>query len=287
MQCTFPVVIVRRDGRRSEVPCGQCVSCRVARARVWATRCVHEASYCGSSAFTTLTYRDSDLPRWASLDLDEFTKFWKRLRKSLGSRRIRYYGCGEYGELMGRPHYHVLVFGLRPCSCSKRQSPGEVCRCEDRRAVFDAWGHGGVDRLGVVTYDSARYCADYIGKVVTGRHSYWEYTYRHLQVPFQVMSQGIGRQYVDLNSDELASRMGVTVHGVQVGLPRYYLHRLEKGGKEVRSFLEREYFEVVPSRRRNTWVGAGPYQVFEGDAARLQRDKDATARQWLFRKGAL
>jgi len=37
----------------------------------------------------------------------------KRLRKHYSGRTIRYYMCGEYGENMGRPHYHAVFFNLR------------------------------------------------------------------------------------------------------------------------------------------------------------------------------
>ena len=35
----------------------------------------------------------------------------KRVRKFAGSG-VRFFGCGEYGDRGGRPHYHGLLFGL-------------------------------------------------------------------------------------------------------------------------------------------------------------------------------
>lgn len=268
MQCTSPVTLLDR-GFHQEVPCGVCVSCRMARAREWSTRCLHEAAYWPFSAFVTLTYRDEDLPKGGGLDVRELQRFHKRLRKNLG-RPIRYYACGEYGERTGRPHYHGVYFGLKPCVCQAR--PDEVCQCSDRKVVMESWGHGGVDRLGTVTYDSCRYVADYIGKKVVGRRALE--TYGLQEAPFSVMSRGIGARYVDDHAEQLRSSRTVTVHGVPVGLPRYYMHRLG---------LEAEFSRdsVVPSKRRWRWANRIPLEVVEVEPLREQRDKDALGRQGL------
>ena len=50
-----------------ELPCGQCIGCRLERSRQWAMRCLHEASLYDRNAFITLTYDDSNLPPGGSL----------------------------------------------------------------------------------------------------------------------------------------------------------------------------------------------------------------------------
>lgn len=37
----------------------------------------------------------------------------KRLRKETDIK-LKFYGCGEYGELDQRPHYHLILFGWKP-----------------------------------------------------------------------------------------------------------------------------------------------------------------------------
>lgn len=112
-------------GKPVEIPCGQCIGCRIQRSRQWADRCLMELTqHPEGGYFVTLTYNDMHLPwSWysdpftgeaqASLTLDrrDVQLFLKRLRKSTG-QDLRYFGCGEYGPTTFRPHYHLIIFGL-------------------------------------------------------------------------------------------------------------------------------------------------------------------------------
>jgi hypothetical protein len=46
----------------SEIPCGYCEGCRIARSREWANRCMMELEYHKSAYFVTLTYDDDHVP---------------------------------------------------------------------------------------------------------------------------------------------------------------------------------------------------------------------------------
>ena len=94
-----------------QVPCGQCVGCRLERSRQWAVRCAHEASLYERNCMLNLTYNDANLPSDGSLDYRHFQLFMKRLRKRYGAK-IRFYMCGEYGDTTHRPHYHALLFNF-------------------------------------------------------------------------------------------------------------------------------------------------------------------------------
>jgi hypothetical protein len=110
------------------IPCGQCIGCRLDYSRKWADRMVMESSFHENSWFLTLTYDQAHLPS-SKLILDEQTgevvdspfhtlvkkdmqDFIKRLRKNT-NQKIRYYLVGEYGDETYRPHYHLILFGLK------------------------------------------------------------------------------------------------------------------------------------------------------------------------------
>lgn len=98
------------------IPCGQCTGCRLERSRQWAIRLLKEMKLHDTSSFLTLTYDDKHLPLVGSslrptLRKEDVTLFLKRLRFTLSPKKIRFFQCGEYGELYGRPHHHMILFG--------------------------------------------------------------------------------------------------------------------------------------------------------------------------------
>lgn len=72
-----------RGAKFIQLPCGQCIGCRLAHSRDWATRCVHEAHMHDYNCFITLTYSPEHLPEGGTLVRKHFTDFMKRLRKAL------------------------------------------------------------------------------------------------------------------------------------------------------------------------------------------------------------
>ena len=207
MQCLNPVWL---DSQKLSVPCGKCVMCRIALSREWATRVLHESDYWDQSCFTTLTYNNEHLPKDGSLHKDELQKFFKRLRKYLGLRKMKYFACGEYGDEGHRPHYHAILFGIGLSD-------------SDQQLIRDAWPFGFV-KSGTVTYDSARYVADYVFKKYSGTKK--EEYYGTRQVPFRVSSQGLGLRFALDNQDQIVKNLNITVRGQNVGLPKYYVKKL-------------------------------------------------------------
>lgn len=107
--------------------CGMCVGCRMRRAGDWALRCAHEASLYDDNCVVALTYRDEDLPPHGSLRHRDFQLFMKRVRNNFGP--VRFFMCGEYGELNRRPHYHAVLFSVgfrRDRVLAGKSASGEV-----------------------------------------------------------------------------------------------------------------------------------------------------------------
>lgn len=153
-------------------PCGQCLFCRVNRKRDWISRLLLEAASHPVNQFWTLTYEDERLPnvlppgsprgnyenqvqniigrsdlhavavQGGTLFKPDLALFFKRVRKNYGY--FRYYAVGEYGEKRGRPHYHVLAFGIEISEAS----------------LAETWKLGHV-HIGDVESASINYCVEY------------------------------------------------------------------------------------------------------------------------------
>lgn len=105
------------------------------------------------ASFVTLTYSDENLPNPPFVSKRDLQLFFKRLRKHLGFEKIRYFACGEYGEKLGRPHYHAIVYGL---------NSQDLAHVE---AVYKSWTLGHV-HFGNFNSKTAGYVAGYTCKKV-------------------------------------------------------------------------------------------------------------------------
>lgn len=94
------------------IPCGKCIGCRLAHSRAWAVRCVHESTLHEHNCFLTLTFDDDHLPSDHSVHVRDVQLFLKRLRKSLGDVKVRFFACGEYGEKMIALTIILLSLGM-------------------------------------------------------------------------------------------------------------------------------------------------------------------------------
>ena len=224
--------------QRLQLPCGQCIGCRLEYSRQWANRCMLELQYHMESWFVTLTYDDEHVPRTAyainddgeaapalTLKPRDLELFWKRLRKAHPNDHIRYFACGEYGSSTARPHYHAIIFGLslddlRPY---KRSPQGYDYFVSDSLNI--TWGLGYVV-VGAVTWETCAYTARYIMKKLKGQDASL-YSDLNLVPEFVRMSRkpGIARQYYDDHPDLYKHEyinLKTDVGGLKFRPPRYY-----------------------------------------------------------------
>lgn len=234
------IVFKEPDGLGPPVslPCGRCIGCKLEHSRQWAVRCMHEASMHRANCFLTLTYDDGHVPAYGTLVKSHFQDFMKRLRYHAGVP-IRYYMCGEYGELYRRPHYHACLFGYNfPDLVLHSISNGE--KLYSSGLAQDIWGHG-FCLVGELTFDSAAYVARYVVSKLTGDAA--EKYLRcdefgevfHVEPEFALMSRrpGIGRAWFDRYSSEVYPVDSVVSRGVEMKPPRYYDKLLERTNPEV------------------------------------------------------
>ncbi|WNK14795.1 MAG: replication initiator protein [Microvirus sp.] len=179
-----------------ELPCGQCIGCRLDRARAWAVRCLHEASLHENNCFLTLTYSDDQLPENGSLNKRDIVLFLKRLRKKHSDISIRFFQCGEYGEQFKRPHHHVLLFGYDFPDKAYFKKQGDYMLYLSQE-LADLWPHG-LHSIGNITFDSACYCARYILKKVTGKPAKEHYGGTIPEYVTMSRKPGIGKAWYDL-----------------------------------------------------------------------------------------
>lgn len=218
------------------LPCGQCIGCRLQRSRQWANRLMLELEYHQSAYFVTLTYNDKHVPvsyysdpdtgeafPAMTLRMKDIQLFMKRLRKRFG--KVRYYACGEYGPETMRPHYHLIIFGLKlddlvfkgknemgdlfytsqklEETWSERIAPVQYgytnCLTADKEDFYDCLGFVSVSE---VTWNTCAYVARYVTTKLTGKMSSF-YDVFNIEPPFSLMSRkpGIARQWYEDHPD--------------------------------------------------------------------------------------
>lgn len=220
------------------IPCGRCTGCRLDKARQWSVRCMHEARYHEHNSFITLTYADEHLPADGGLSLSDWQGFMKRLRRRTEYHtggRIRFFGCGEYGETTLRPHYHALLFGYDPPDKERIAVSAKGYPRYNSDLLTEIWGKGHTE-VGSVTHESAGYVARYTMKKVNGDRAADHYLRPHpftgklhqVRPEFGVMSKkpGIGSQYVEEFKSDFYPSDFIIVDGRKTPVPRYYFNQL-------------------------------------------------------------
>lgn len=238
------------------LPCGQCIGCRISNSQETAVRCYHESQMHPENSFLTLTFSDEHLPENYSISKRDLQLFLKRLRKHCEPKKIRYFGNGEYGDLHGRPHYHLLAFN-HDWSDKVLHSvcPHTGSRRYTSEALSKLWTFGNC-LTGSVTYASAAYVARYIMKKINGDRAVDHYTRQHpktgvyhcVEPEFVLRSGNLGLSWFYRYKDDVFPSDFLVVDGKQTRVPRFYDNLLKKE-EQPRPHLK--YFQELntPLRR--------------------------------------
>lgn len=162
MRCLYPmrIKVDHKDafGRIRKalytVPCGKCLPCLRRYANEWAFRAMCEAETSVSTHFFTLTYDEDRLPLIRgepSLHFEHWDKFFHNVRHYLPP--LRMFGCGEYGDRFGRPHYHFIGY------FSEAIQPEEA-----NEIIQNKWQHGHTHADPYVGAPQCKYVAKYLLK---------------------------------------------------------------------------------------------------------------------------
>jgi hypothetical protein len=181
---------------------------------------MHEAQMHENNSFITLTYNEENLPSGGSLVKSDYQNFMKRLRKSIAPKLVRYYHCGEYGENLGRPHYHALLFG-HDFEDKKYFSGKKESAVYTSNELSKLWPFG-FAVSGSVTFESAAYVARYVMKKVTGKMA--QDHYGSLLPEYTTMSRrpGIAKAWYEKYKTDVYPHDRIIVRGNPTRPPRFY-----------------------------------------------------------------
>lgn len=239
-----------------EIPCGECLGCRMRYSEEWAARITEELKVQPRAMFLTLTYNNEHLPikevvdgktgeiiAGNPLEPKHLELFWKKLRawakrneERLGETKIRYYCAGEYGGKSMRPHYHAAIFGLSPFDLDdlrhlKNNHRGdELYTSETMEGI---WGKGFVT-IGHLEGASAAYIARYMLKKQKGPKAKAGYKAAALVPEFTRVSnrKGIGYDWYQEKKELVwaEDRVNLLLGGKvkKIKPPRYYEKLLER-----------------------------------------------------------
>lgn len=152
----------------------------------------YESQLQADNCFVTLTYQDEFVPAGGSLDPVHLRNFFKRLRKSVAPRKLRYFAVGEYGDESQRPHYHAVIFGLNPL---------------EAELVYRAWQKGFI-RVDEFNERTAAYVAAYTVKKMT-EHDDARLNGRYPEFARMSLRPGIGAGAMAILADQLHSDAGL------------------------------------------------------------------------------
>lgn len=169
-----------------------------------------EAGLYADNCFLTLTYERDPV----SLIPGDLKAFMKALRKRIEPMKVRFYGVGEYGDLYGRPHFHVALFGYP--TCFKPRHRGE-CDCKACGPLRRSWVDSKSQQLGYIMnlpleMGSARYIARYVVKKMT-RTDDPRLGNRHPEFARMSLKPGIGAGVLDRTAELITRYNLLTAQG--------------------------------------------------------------------------
>lgn len=275
------------------VSCGQCLGCRLESSRQWAMRCVAELSQHQTACFLTLTFDNEHLPKNGSVSKEFFCKWIKNLREKIryetaikfkvpgkrkpqlvGGIQIRFFGCGEYGDKRGRPHYHLIVFGFRPYDLEFREITrnGDVLYTSE--FIKELWPYG-FHTVGEVTFESCAYVARYVTKKYMGKAK--DAHYGDLEPEFIHMSRrnGIGYDWFQKYHSDVYPYDEFEFRGKTFKPPRYFDQLLKK--------LDFEQYHAVKNAREEKF-NESPWALMTWEERELELARKEEALHHKYKK---
>lgn len=255
--------------------CGQCLNCRKSKTLEWVIRCKHEAIMNPKSIYITLTYKPSELKRTAkikmngadmrgSLDPEDITKFLKKLRQKYKDKKLRYIYCGEYGEDRWRPHYHMIIWGIKKEEISQEE-------------LMEIWGKGYVDKSEeTVTENAITYIVSYLNKKKPSKSLEKKiYKDNNRIAPYVRKSQGLGGEWNEKYMENWSKTGTISHNKGQYPIPRYYIKKMyEKEGRKIKyTTANINQITKIPDKKTNYKIIKNPEGEMTKSIQELQENK--------------
>lgn len=201
------------------------------------------------NSVVTLTYATDPV----TLRREDVAIFIKSLRNA--GFRFRYFGCGEYGEKLSRPHYHLILFGLD-------FEDKTFWRKKDDRLYFRSktlekhWHHGHSE-IGLMNPKAALYIASYVQKKINGPDRTEHYQREYHGCKFDVSPEmtlcstmpGIGHDWIKKHWRDVYPNDFIVIDGKERQVPAYYdkwLRKHQPGTWELVQANRQDYAENAP-----------------------------------------
>lgn len=237
------------------VPCGRCMGCRLERSRQVALRCLHESKLYEHNCFVTLTFDDEHLVKQCPLTEGGYSlvrkhtqDFMKRLREKFRSgfdwvdrdrvshfcsfSSIRVFGCGEYGDRLFRPHYHLCLFNCYfPDQVKWSKINGFWHYNSAVLSSLWTFGHATVTDF---SFETAAYVGRYCTKKVTGDLADRHYAGRLPEFSIFSNRPGLGKAwFVKFGKSDVLPTDSCVVRRAICKPPRYYDKLRERDDPEA------------------------------------------------------
>jgi len=250
-----PIVFTKNvgyDDLQLDLPCGQCIGCKLDRSLEWALRISHETTLHPKSSFVTLTYEDRHLPPNNSLRKKDIQDFIKRLR-FFSETPLRYYLCGEYGTETKRPHYHICLFGEDFSSDRKLWKTTPLGhKLYNSQSLSDRWTFGHAV-IGDLTFETAAYTARYVTKKITGAIAPEHYGLREPEFSLMSRRPGIGDAWLKKNIVDVERGSVWSESGLSKKIPKFYQKKInEKKLQKIKYKQKKEAAKLF--RQTNPYV---------------------------------
>lgn len=213
MNCTNPISIIqespnkinRKTPKRKLYRCNQCINCKTYRASTWTQRLMDELTWYNDICIVVLSYDNEHITwgkrtqegRYGTLWHPDVQKYIKRVRKAINTewkkgnlnaqeKELKYFVAGEYGTEKGRPHYHVVFYGLNGLKNKIH-----------KKIVDENWDKGTVywdKECREINEAAMRYVAQYVQKKIYDGKSGAYYTNRGQTEPYNISSKGLGKR---------------------------------------------------------------------------------------------